>query len=109
MEQDLSRFVISILRRASYMWKPRYAVIKAARVAKAQSKCAMCSNVFSTKDTVADHIHPVVDPAKGFENWDTYIKRLFCEESGFQILCKPCHKIKTDEENKTRKKLVDAP
>jgi hypothetical protein len=51
-----------------------------------------------------DHISPVVDPKKGFVSWDVYITRMFCEIDGLQVMCKPCHKIKTAEEKLERKK-----
>jgi hypothetical protein len=51
-----------------------------------------------------DHINPVVDPAKGFINWDIYIDRIFCEVDKLQVLCRSCHKEKTAEEKLLRKK-----
>jgi len=51
-----------------------------------------------------DHTDPVVDPATGFVNWDTYFDRLYCEVENLQVLCKPCHKDKTNVERKERKK-----
>jgi len=47
-----------------------------------------------------DHVNPIVDPEKGFESWDVYIDRLFNGE--MQVLCKPCHKKKSMEENASR-------
>jgi len=56
-----------------------------------------------------DHINPVVDPAVGFVDWNTYINRMFLEEKGYQVLCHACHGIKTRDERElrtiTRKKL----
>jgi hypothetical protein len=45
-----------------------------------------------------------VDPKKGFVGWDVYIDRMFCEIENLQVLCKPCHKIKTDQEKLERKR-----
>jgi hypothetical protein len=50
-----------------------------------------------------DHRDPVVDPNKGWTNWDDYIERMFCEESGFDILCNEHHDQKSIGENKVRK------
>lgn len=50
-----------------------------------------------------DHIIPVVG-ADGFTTWDDYIERMFVDREGFQVLCKACHKIKTDEEKGERTK-----
>ena len=53
-------------------------------------------------NAVVDHIHPVIDPVKGFETWDDTISRMFCEESGLQVLCHECHTVKTQEERELR-------
>jgi hypothetical protein len=56
-----------------------------------------------------DHIIPVV-PETGFptlpngkDDWNTYLERYFCGPEGLQVLCDPCHDIKTGKENKNRK------
>lgn len=50
-----------------------------------------------------DHIEPVV-PESGWDSWDGYIERLFCNEDGYQVICKSCHKKKTASENFHRSK-----
>jgi len=67
-------------------------------------KCAACKKHFVAADVQVDHIEPVVDPKKGFISWDVFIERMFVEIEKLQVLCKPCHKIKTDEEKLQRKK-----
>lgn len=67
-------------------------------------KCAACEGFFVARDVQVDHIKPVVDPDKGFKDWWTYINRLYCEKENLQVLCKECHKAKTNEERKARKK-----
>jgi 5-methylcytosine-specific restriction endonuclease McrA len=67
-------------------------------------KCAECKQLFVVTDVQVDHINPVVDPKKGFTTWDNFIDRMFCEMKNLQVLCKPCHKIKTDQEKLERKK-----
>jgi len=42
-----------------------------------------------------DHIIPAGTSLKG---WDEFIDKLFIGEDGMQILCKPCHKVKTKKE-----------
>jgi hypothetical protein len=32
-----------------------------------------------------------------------FVERLFCEVSGFQTLCKPCHQIKTNSVRESKK------
>lgn len=95
-------YIKSALRKINKWW-PAYTQAKAsARVNRGEYRCAMCEEVFCLKEIHVDHIDPVVDPARGFTTWDEYIDRLFCEAEGLQILCKVCHKDKTNEEKKIR-------
>lgn len=41
-------------------------------------------------------------PIGSFEDWNSYIPAMFCEESNYQGLCRDCHKEKTKKENKKR-------
>ena len=105
-------FVKGGLRSTSQRWPPRYSVLAASRRGKRVNpasgrmaefhECASCKNLFVSKDVEVNHIIPVV-PIEGFDNWDNVIKRLFCEKSGLEVVCKPCHKLITKEENATRK------
>lgn len=66
--------------------------------------CVVCKEIHMGKNIQVDHIDPVVPlniPAKHV-CMDELIKRLFCDKSNLQILCKPCHKIKSKEENAKR-------
>ena len=54
-------------------------------------------------NAVVDHIRPVIDPGDGFMGWDEVIERMFCEISGFQILCHSCHAAKTKDERELRR------
>lgn len=113
-EARFKSFVTSALRAASRRWPPKFAALKAALTGRKTNKktgklaqhfkCASCAYTFIAADVQVDHIHPVVDPVVGFTSWDVYVDRIFCEVNGFQILCKPCHKIKTDIEKLNRKK-----
>lgn len=105
-------FIKGGLRSISQRWPPRFKVLNAAcvgtkvnkktgRFAK-HYKCACCGHEFPAKDVVVDHIESVV-PLTGFTTWDVVIERMFCEAEGLQILCKPCHKLKTAEERLQRK------
>jgi 5-methylcytosine-specific restriction endonuclease McrA len=64
----------------------------------------LCGEEFTNKDMNVDHIDPVVDPVRGFEGWDTFIDRLFCERENLQAICVPCHKEKSKAETQARKK-----
>ena len=103
MEQKKKTFAINSLRRASYRWPGRWMAEKESKIGRNQYVCNMCKGTFGKKDTALDHIIPVVDPQKGFTNFDDYIDRLFCEKEGFQRLCNLCHDKKTQEENGVRK------
>ena len=115
-EARFRSFIISALRAASRRWGQKYAALDVAFTERKTNKktgllakhfkCAICSNEFIATDVQVDHIHPVVDPKKGFNTWDEYIDRMFCEVDGYQVLCKPCHKTKTDQEKSERKKNV---
>jgi len=106
-------FITSTLRAASRRWPPKYTALKSAFIERRINKktgllaqhykCAACKEEFVAVDVQVDHIHPVVDPAVGFVSWDVYIDRMFCELPELQVLCKPCHKIKTDKEKTERK------
>lgn len=102
MDTKLKQFIITVLRRASYKWKPRNVVYAAARVARGMYKCNLCANTFSRKEVVMDHKNPVVSPQHGFQGFDIYIERMFVDESGWQCICKTCHDSKTDEERVIR-------
>ncbi len=113
-EARFKSFVTSALRAASRRWPPKYAALKAAFVGKQVNaktgkmamhyKCAECKKLYVAADVQVDHIKPVVDPKKGFVSWDDFINRIFCEIENLQVMCKPCHKIKTDQEKLERKK-----
>lgn len=105
-------FVKGGLRSASQRWPPKYRVLSKAcvgvsinpstgRMAK-RYRCGSCSDTFTSKDVEVNHIIPVI-PVTGFDSWDGVISRLFCEEDGLEVLCKPCHKIITKHENEERK------
>lgn len=98
------QFVISTLRRATYRWPWKNLAAKAAKLERGIYKCVKCSERTRNKDKKLDHIHPVVDPQKGFENWTSYIERLLVGLNGWQVLCKTCHDAKTAIEREERKR-----
>lgn len=100
---NLKRFLISILRRATYRWPPRSEALKEGRKERNTYQCAMCNDMFKNNEIVLDHVKPVVDPKTGFTTWDEYIDRMFPEKQGFQVLCSGCHDIKTELEDEMRK------
>lgn len=108
----VKNFIISLLRAGSRKWPPRSAVLNAAKTEKKiNSKsgrlaqhylCSTCVKDFPLTQIQVDHISPVIDPAMGFVDWNTYIQRMFCDEDNLQILCKSCHAVKSKEELKER-------
>ena len=111
-ESRYQSFIKSALRTASVRWPPRYSVLndafvgkrinpRSGRVAKFY-RCNSCENEYVGADVQVNHIIPVV-PITGFTSWDDIIERLFCEKSGLEVLCIPCHKNVTKEENLERK------
>lgn len=102
---NLKTWLIGKLRSNSLQWPPRNEALKLARVDRGRYKCATCSEIYQRKDVHLDHIEPIVDVEKGFENWDIFISRMFCDEEGFQVLCKYCHDTKTEMEKVLREKF----
>ena len=111
-EGRFNTFVTSALRAGARRWPPKYETLNNAKTEKkineatgrlAQHyRCEMCQQEFTQKDMQVDHISPVVDPLKGFESWDKFIDRLFCEANNLQAICKSCHKEKTKQEKAIR-------
>ena len=107
-EGRFNSFIKSTLRSGSQRWPPKYKALNEAKRGKKINEksgrlaehynCAACRNDFPAKDIQVDHIHPVIDPRIGFTTWDDVIKRMFCEQEDFQILCRECHKEKTKSE-----------
>lgn len=105
-EINLEHWLKQKLRRISYQWPAMKEVVQKARVARGKYRCAVCSGEnFGPKDIQRDHIHPVDDPETGFTNWDKYIIRLFCYADQLQVLCKTCHKYKSELEQSIRRQV----
>ncbi len=108
IEKRRFNFIRQALRRVSFRWPPRGEALRNARVGKQINKksgrlaehysCAACAGVFAGKCVRLDHILPVIDPAVGFQSWDSFLSRLLPEVDGWQVLCEGCHQTKTNEE-----------
>ena len=113
-EARFRAFIISALRAHMKRFPPKWKALKAAMVGRKVNKrtgrlaehylCASCGNFFVARDVQVDHIDPVVSPEEGFQDWWTYFNRLYCEADNLQVLCKQCHKDKTNAERKERVK-----
>lgn len=69
--------------------------------------CKICTLNLTEGAVEKDHVEPIVPIGTLSKDmsWDKIVSRTFVEASGIQILCKPCHKIKSKEENEKRKKV----
>jgi 5-methylcytosine-specific restriction endonuclease McrA len=107
-------FIRSGLREKFNRYPPKYESIKQAAITiqdgeyktgakKGKPKyakryrCASCEQLFMQKDVQVDHIIPA-GSLKSFADLPSFVERLFCGPDGLQVMCKPCHKIKTEEE-----------
>ena len=94
-------FIRSALRSAFQKWGPKHEAKKLAKRGYNQYECAHCGEIYGNKDTEVDHIEPA-GSLKAFEDLPAFVERMFCEVDGFQVLCKACHQVKTNEERKKR-------
>jgi hypothetical protein len=101
----------SALRQAFQYWKPmQMALDKASRPSKSLNKavkkeylCKECTNWFQRKEVHIDHIEEC-GSLKSFDDIQGFIERLTIEDvNGFQVLCKPCHYLKSKETKQLNK------
>lgn len=70
-------------------------------------RCAACQKLEPAYLLEIDHKDPVIPIGETIDDqsWDKIIDRLWCDERNLQALCKPCHKLKSKQENVERRKL----
>lgn len=100
-------FIVSVLRSGTRRYPPKYETLDEAKTLKkiniktgrlAQHyKCAVCLLDYPAKEVQVDHIIPVVS-SDGFTDWNSFINGLYCPKDNLQVLCVPCHDIKTKGE-----------
>lgn len=105
----LKAFIVGALRHGFRRYPAKFIALKNAstgiRVNKATGRkaahyrCASCKKLFPRTGVQVDHRVPVVGK-QGFVDWNTYIERMFCDVDNLQVLCKKCHKAKTQNERK---------
>ena len=98
------QFIRSALRSAFRKWPVKFDVLKNAKTEVRLNpssgrmamhyRCATCKHDFPMKQVQVDHIKPIGK----LVSWDTFIKRLYCEARNLQVVCRPCHAIKTKKE-----------
>lgn len=90
------------LRKLSQRHAPIYEALAAAKRPyvgdnprqKVCYECAECKGLFSAKQVAVDH-REECGSLNGWEDVQGFMQRLFCEKEGLDILCHPCHDIKT--------------
>jgi 5-methylcytosine-specific restriction endonuclease McrA len=95
----------SALREKSRWWKPIALAKKLAKRPyvgdnkrrKIAYECNHCKKLFAEENIAVDHIIPA-GTLKCFEDLPEFVRKLFCEVDGLQVLCDECHNIKTKEE-----------
>ena len=102
----------SILRSGFRYWKPmQLALEKASRPSQSLNKrikkeyqCKKCSLWFKRADCEIDHVQEC-GSLQTYEDIVPFIQRLTKENiDAYQILCKPCHKLKTEAFRQSKKK-----
>ena len=87
-----------------WQWWPLRKEFKNARFKDSGlGQCDDCKNWFEREDTEVDHINPAVPVDQILTSWDEKINRKLCETSNMSLLCKPCHKRKSKNENAARR------
>jgi 5-methylcytosine-specific restriction endonuclease McrA len=109
---NVKTHLIKYIRIAFLRSKVRSQVFNLYKKERGQYQCNKCKCLFKRNELQVDHIIPVIDIKKGFEDFTTYINNMFgtseklelkyCDLSKFQLLCKKCHEEKTKKENERR-------
>lgn len=73
----------------------KYHVRRAMAIEKLGGKCVQC---FSTSNLEFDHIDPATKSFNLGRSWSVSLDIFLLELTKCQLLCKPCHKKKSDKE-----------
>lgn len=94
----------SVLRR-SFMrgWRPGSACLQESKRdysgsnkrQKFEYECSQCKKCHPRKEVQIDHVVEA-GSLRCADDLPGFVERLFCEVDGLQVLCKKCHKVKTD-------------
>ena len=87
---NLKSKITSALRRIWFFGPQRREAVKRAK--DNGNKCELCQK--RKEKLECDHLFPVV-PITGFDNWELYIQRLFCDSNRLSMICKDCHSART--------------
>ena len=67
-----------------------------------QRQCEVCDEWVGSTKLAIDHVDPVISVDDGFQDWNIFIARLWCDKSNLQRICDTCHNKKTQEERISR-------
>lgn len=63
-----------------------------------QRQCQVCNEWVSGSNISVDHIVPVISIENGFQDWNQFVDRLWCDKKNLQRICDACHDKKTQKE-----------
>lgn len=63
-----------------------------------QRQCEVCDAWVGSTHIAVDHINPVVSVDDGFNDWNEFVDRLWCDIANLQRICDTCHDLKTATE-----------
>ena len=92
-KQTPKQLTIGALRSSFTRSRARGNTIKRNRISRGLYKCEKCGHEGKVKEFQVDHIDPVMK----CDDWNNIVER-FWDEENLQLLCKPCHKVKTKED-----------
>lgn len=111
-EAQFFNWIRGALRRAATRWPVKFHVLNEAKYVvegqrhRFEYECAGCGEGFKGSDVEVDHVVPA-GSLLSFDDIPAFVERLFCEADGLQVLCKGCHRAKTNAEKDARKELKD--
>ena len=121
-QKQLFVWLRSMLRNGSRRYPPIFEALADAKRPytgpnprqKVCYKCAKCEGLFSAKEVAVDHR---VDCGSllGWKDVEGFVQRLFCTKEDLDVLCHPCHDVKTyvskhnvsEEEAILQKKVIE--
>lgn len=103
-------FIRSALRAAWTRYPPKYQVLDLAsrpyvgpdKRQKKEFQCALCKGWHKRSNVEVDHMIPA-GSLKDYTDLPAFVERLFTSVNLLRVLCKPCHKVVTQEEKNKNK------
>lgn len=105
---SLYSYLISYLRRAFRDSPVKTKALGDSRVNRGEYECSVCGYIFQASEVQVDHTDPVVSLTGWDGDWGALIARLF-DPKNLTVMCKSCHRKKTNMENEIRRKNKHGP